>query len=1095
VYPGGVPDPLDDLSGVAGTSTVPFEYAPVGTSPRDDSGPQFAAGEVVADRYQVLRFVARGGMGEVYEVEDRELGQRVALKTLRAEGSGHPVAIARLKEEIRLARQVTHPNVCRLHDVGFHGAEPVAPFITMEFLAGTTLEDRVRDGGKLSVAQARPLVEQMAAALSAAHRAGVIHRDFKSQNVVLAGDRAVVTDFGLARAAEDSGDGAKVSKPGMLVGTPAYMAPEQVLGEAITPATDVYALGVVMFEMATGSLPFGGRTPFEVAIQRVNKPAPSARGLVPDLDPAWDALIARCLARRPEDRFADADALLRAMAEARRPRWRRRAVAGVAVAIAVLAGAALLRGSPEPEPAPRRAVAVVGIANATGRADAAWLQAALGEMIAAELAAGGQLRLVSGEAVARMRRELGLAERERLGADALARIRTNLGVDVVVAGSYVVLGAGADARVRVDVRLEDAAGGTSLGAASAAGGQGELFELVSSLGADLRRRLGVSLPAAAELQGVRAVLPTDEEAARLYAEGLALARDYKTVEARAALEKAAALEPEFPLAHARLAELLATDEPAARIEAQRALDTSAGLPREMRLLVEARQAWATRQYRRAAEIYLTLYTFFPDEVAYGYMLARALIRDGRAPEALVTIEELKRKPGLAQTDPMVDLVEARAASKLGDRKRWQAAAARAADKARARGAVSVLADAQMEEGQAWQGLGKPDRAAAAFETGRAIYARLGDRAGLANALVHVGELRAQSGELEAAREMYRQALAMYRELDDDYHRARTTTSVGITFWQEGRLREAGETFEEARRIWSDFGDREGVAWNTSHLGVIAEERGDVATALEHDRRALAIHREIKMRAGEGEALLNQAIALRRLGDLAASERVLAESLAVLRDIGDESGVARALRLTGDIARDRGDAAGARRSYEEGLAIAERLGDRVAGAWMQLALAFLALDDGRAADAAHAARAAADAFAAARVEGEAAASEEVLAEALVAQGNRAGAEAALDRARARARTSERIELRIRSAIAVARVAAAGGDRTGLARLEALVGEPGLAAQPGLALEAGLALAELRADRDGLARVAADASARGYPGFARRAGSIRDRLFER
>src|SRR6185295_15450304 len=211
----------------------------------------FSAGDRVAGRYRILRFVARGGMGEVYEAEDVELRGRVALKTIRPEIALDRQAIDRFKREIHLARQVTHPNVCRIFDLGYHrapaaggGPEVEITFLTMEFLPGETLDKRLR-GGRMTPAQALPLVRQMATALGAAHAMGIVHRDFKSGNVALVpgregeGVRVVVTDFGLARGSAAGDTFASATATGHVVGTPAYMAPEQVEGKPVTAAADV----------------------------------------------------------------------------------------------------------------------------------------------------------------------------------------------------------------------------------------------------------------------------------------------------------------------------------------------------------------------------------------------------------------------------------------------------------------------------------------------------------------------------------------------------------------------------------------------------------------------------------------------------------------------------------------------------------------------------------------------------------------------------------------------------------------------------------------------------------------------------------------
>ena len=263
-------------------------------SPRISS---FVKGELLAGRFRIVRFVARGGMGEVYEAEDTELNERVALKTIRFEFAEEDRSAERFKREIQLARKVTHLNVCRTFDVFRHidtradGRTAETMFVSMELLTGETLRDRIRRGGKMTESEALPLVEQMAAGLDAAHRVGVVHRDFKSSNVILvpsehspAGVRAVITDFGLAHGLVPSG--LSLTGTQEVVGTPAYMAPEQLNGGAITPATDIYALGVVMFEMLTGAVPFNTDNPLSTALKRLSEPAAPMRRQSGDQDAA-----------------------------------------------------------------------------------------------------------------------------------------------------------------------------------------------------------------------------------------------------------------------------------------------------------------------------------------------------------------------------------------------------------------------------------------------------------------------------------------------------------------------------------------------------------------------------------------------------------------------------------------------------------------------------------------------------------------------------------------------------------------------------------------------------------------------------------------
>jgi len=288
----------------------------------------FSNGDVLGGRFRVVRFIAAGGMGEVYEAEDLELHERVAIKTIHPEMLQHQQAVARFKREVQLARKVTHPNVCRIYDLFRHvkhGDETSdgIVFVSMELLKGRTLADQIRETRRFSLTQALPLVKQLASALSAAHLAGVVHRDFKPSNVVLvpsdakagAEVRAVITDFGLAFQTENSGTTSTTTGLGVF-GTPAYMAPEQLAGNIATPATDIYALGLVIYEMVTGVRPFegvGGNLVGELA-KRLGGPPPSPREFAPELSSAWEGTILKCLEHDPSNRFADANSVYFALA-------------------------------------------------------------------------------------------------------------------------------------------------------------------------------------------------------------------------------------------------------------------------------------------------------------------------------------------------------------------------------------------------------------------------------------------------------------------------------------------------------------------------------------------------------------------------------------------------------------------------------------------------------------------------------------------------------------------------------------------------------------------------------------------------------------
>jgi hypothetical protein len=276
----------------------------------------FARGNLLAGRYLIKRFVAHGGMGEVYEAYDNLGRKKVALKTVLCATSDSPRAIHKLVEEVRNAQRVTHPNVCRINELHQHqSADADLPlhFLTMEFVDGERLSSRLRQG-PLPLPSAIQIARQLLDGLRAAHRQGVLHLDFKSDNVMLRGDSsssdAVIMDFGLSRAL-DSQSRMRTSERRQLAGSVHYMSPEQVQCDPnLGPQTDVYAFGVVLFEMLTGSLPFDGDSPYTIMLQRLKKRPRAPSELVPGLPPALDAFVLECLNRDPRLRFRDAAAAL-----------------------------------------------------------------------------------------------------------------------------------------------------------------------------------------------------------------------------------------------------------------------------------------------------------------------------------------------------------------------------------------------------------------------------------------------------------------------------------------------------------------------------------------------------------------------------------------------------------------------------------------------------------------------------------------------------------------------------------------------------------------------------------------------------------------
>ncbi len=497
----------DDEAAATGVApTQAADASGVGVAP---ASTQPAAPTVVAERYEIVGLLGQGGMGRVYRALDRELGETVALKMLHQDFLESEPMVERFRQEVRLARKVTHTNVARTFDIGEHEGQK---FLTMELISGEPLSEQL-SRELPPVAEALEIAQAILAGMGAAHAVGVVHRDLKPDNVLLeSGGRVVITDFGIARA-DTPGSASRTA--GGIVGTPAYMAPEQVGGNLeIDARADIYAFGAMLFEMLTGRRAWPGEAPFAVAAARLVEPPPDPRTARPELAPELCEVVLRCLARDRDQRYASAAELLGALASVnasaegnpgtQEPRQERRSVA----------------------PPRERSVAVVPFRNLGSSDDEYFVDGLLEDLV-------DMLATVQGLRV----RGRGYAEESDRDVVETGR---RLGVDVVVDGSVRRAGE----RLRVSARLVGVADGFQIWSSRFERPAGEAF----ALNDDVAR--GIASALAAKHKDAPRPQPTDPVAIDLYFRARhAIGRFWKDtgmIEAKRLFSEALARAPDDP---------------------------------------------------------------------------------------------------------------------------------------------------------------------------------------------------------------------------------------------------------------------------------------------------------------------------------------------------------------------------------------------------------------------------------------------------------------------------------------------------------------------------------------------------------------------
>jgi DNA-binding winged helix-turn-helix (wHTH) protein/tetratricopeptide (TPR) repeat protein len=746
----------------------------------------------------------------------------------------------------------------------------------------------------------------------------------------------------------------------------------------------------------------------------------------------------------------------------------------------------------------RRSVAVLSFRNLSHRPEREWLSTALAEMLSTELATGDQLRIVSGDQVTRATGDQSLGETDTLTRNSVAGLHASLGTDYLALGSYVVVGEGPTSAIRLDFRLQNAATGDVVAEDAVSGSESDLSDLIFEAGSRMRERLAVNKTSSEQEAQVRASMPSNPKAVRLYAEGLTKLREFEAKAAIDLFSQAATIEPESAQVHAALGSAWQTlgYEAKAAAEATTAGTLSANLRSEDRLAIEGQSLQFSHDWPKAIQIYRTLSDLYPDNLDYGLRLANVQKLSGVGKESVATLEACRKLPSLIGSDPRIDVAESEVLITLGDFKQAQQIAAAGAEKARLQHARLILAEARHQESYALERLGELDRALAGLSEAKLLYAAAGDLGNSAHALYHTGVATYDKGDFEGSRRQVEEALLVFRKIGNAARSANALEMIGNTLYEEGKLTEARSKYEEALRIDREIGSSDGrLCSELGNIANILDGLGDLAGAEKMHRQVLQMFDKAGNKRGSSSTEINLGIVLEEQGDLAGAEREFLHSLQLSREIGHKVDQGFDLYGLADVLYHHDDLKTAREKAEQALALRKELGENSRSAESMTQLSLLSLEQGQLADAeklasesvhelenAHAPETSASAYA-------------VLAETLLAEGRLAAAQSAAQQATAFAAKAGNRPAQFDAALATSRVNVAGGKyaeaRKSLSPVQTQAAKFGYAIY---LFEARLILGEIdiksghtAAGRSQLSALEKDARAKGFLRIARKAAA--------
>ncbi|MEO7876854.1 MAG: tetratricopeptide repeat protein [Dokdonella sp.] len=857
-------------------------------------GSELRAGDVLGGRFRIQSLIGIGGMGVVYRAFDQSLDIEVALKLLRPELARRPDAFASFRRELLLARQVSSPHVVRIHDISEDNGRW---FISMDYISGESLEQRLDRSRALPLNEALAITHGLLDGLAAAHLKGVVHRDLKPANVLLGPDgNAYISDFGIARSLGATG----LTQTGMIVGTPEYLSPEQARGQVIDARSDLYTVGLILYEMLVGELPFSGGTPAETVMQRILRPPPSLAKARPDL-PRWlHAFSNSLLAINPAHRLNSAKSAMRAMDTRRVPRrpvdWR---VVATSMAVALALGGAGVAIWRHPDFVSRLlapvAVRVPRIAllplNAPGD-DV--------ELAAVARAVDAHLR-----AWMRGDRALAIVPRRRI-LDALQRVAPDTSPDAfthqlpeiaqaanatrLFTGSIVRAGNG---QMKLELTEPDAPASKVLLELEARSVDELLEKYLQKAGAALSSQdWQPGPPPALSSEAMeplgRALLALDAHHADAAAAQLA-----KTLPPpdKSALVESARLDAEEQAGH-----VLAAQTIRSAIITQFA---ATGGPVAAELY--ARSLAGEGQGRKASQALETSINMYPNDASLALLNAETHADSGRGEQAM-------------------DLFKAIVRNDDQDARAWY-----------------LLGRTGIQQGQ--------PRIAVDDYLLRALvlFTRSGDMAAEAETRNALGLGYDRLGQQDAAIEQYTRAAAIREKMGDEIGLSKTLRNLAIVESVGGHHDEAQRTLDKAKAILERIGDRANLADLYNDRGIIDEERGDLPAALSSYRESLAMRRQLGNEALVAESLDNVAFSSFQLGMFDDAQVYWQQALATYEKLDDRVRMLTVEQNMGVLDLARGHFVAARERLEKTLAHAEssQLSEQTSVSLVHLAeLAFL-----------------------------------------------------------------------------------------------------------------------------------------------------------